>query len=656
MHGAPYDLLASFLGVREDRLRSIVSRWRKAGYADTGRLGPGPAWVWLTRSGLAVTGQGFAPSPPSLARLAHLRAVLAVRLSLEAGDAWDAGQAHWRSERRLRDGGLADLLAEAAGPNPRFAAVICEDIKRSGRDTYNALKLERQLAEQGVLLFAADEHISVEGMNPTTLLIRRIKQSVAEWLRLQIKGKSWDGLVQHAIDGYNTGRAPHGYAARKVPHPVPEKAAQGLTKTRLVTDPAAAPAVAQIFAWRTEGRLGAVTITGRLNARPDLYPPPAQPAWTTSGAYAILANPKYTGHMVFGRFTTRAAPGKKAAKRPVPPGQWLWSPQPTHEAIISRETWDAAQATAAQHATTPDDPAPRPDRRPYLLRSRIRCRIDNRRMSGATPHASRTDDPAAYYVCPHRPANARHAAPDHPASVLVREDILLTAVSQFFDERVFGPERAQLLAAATPAGDTAAAAARTARAAERLTRQLRKTDAAINAQAAALTAYTESDADPTAITEMRTRTLARITELHTQRADLTAQIAALTTPDTTDHGDPDLLDELPHLAGLLAHAPQRLQKQLYDAIDLQLLYSRKHHRVTIRTTITPAAVAAIIRDHQQLKALEDGSDLSQNPGASVIRTTGEFPQARPAWSLPAGADRVRRGLLPRMGIAVRSCT
>jgi hypothetical protein len=35
-----------------------------------------------------------------------------------------------------RDGGMADLLAEAASPMPRFAAVICEDIERSGRDTF----------------------------------------------------------------------------------------------------------------------------------------------------------------------------------------------------------------------------------------------------------------------------------------------------------------------------------------------------------------------------------------------------------------------------------------------------------------------------------------------------------------------------------------
>jgi hypothetical protein len=101
-YGAPYDLLAAYLDVREDRLRAIAARWRAAGYAATGRLGPGPSWCWLTRAGLAAAGQHYAPGVPALARLAHLRAVLAVRLSLEAGDAWQTAGAHWRSERRIR--------------------------------------------------------------------------------------------------------------------------------------------------------------------------------------------------------------------------------------------------------------------------------------------------------------------------------------------------------------------------------------------------------------------------------------------------------------------------------------------------------------------------------------------------------------------------
>ena len=49
-----------------------------------------------------------------------------------------------------RDGGFADLLAEARGPDPKFVAVICEDIERSGRDTFYALKLEKELTRAGI--------------------------------------------------------------------------------------------------------------------------------------------------------------------------------------------------------------------------------------------------------------------------------------------------------------------------------------------------------------------------------------------------------------------------------------------------------------------------------------------------------------------------
>ena len=83
MHGVPYDLLAVLLSVRDDRLRAITGRWRKAGYAQTARLGPGPAWCWLTPAGMAACGHPWPARPPSLSRLAHVRAVLAARLWLQ---------------------------------------------------------------------------------------------------------------------------------------------------------------------------------------------------------------------------------------------------------------------------------------------------------------------------------------------------------------------------------------------------------------------------------------------------------------------------------------------------------------------------------------------------------------------------------------------
>ena len=51
--------------------------------ASSASLDTHTAWCWLTRAGLAVTGLRYAPSRPALARLAHIRAVLAVRLSLQ---------------------------------------------------------------------------------------------------------------------------------------------------------------------------------------------------------------------------------------------------------------------------------------------------------------------------------------------------------------------------------------------------------------------------------------------------------------------------------------------------------------------------------------------------------------------------------------------
>jgi hypothetical protein len=101
-YAAPYDLLAEALDVTPARVRAITARWRAAGYAVTGVLGPGPAWCWLTPAGMAACGHSWPARPPSLSRLAHVRAVLAARLWLQASPAYAAAGAWWHSERRIR--------------------------------------------------------------------------------------------------------------------------------------------------------------------------------------------------------------------------------------------------------------------------------------------------------------------------------------------------------------------------------------------------------------------------------------------------------------------------------------------------------------------------------------------------------------------------
>ncbi|WP_300604692.1 recombinase family protein [Trebonia sp.] len=486
-----------------------------------------------------------------------------------------------------RDGGMADLLAEAADPAPRFAAVVCEDIERSARDTFNALKLERELSRQGIPLFATDEPADIAGINPTTVLVRRVKQGVAEWYRLQLRDKVWKGLVEHSLDGWNTGTPPYGYAAQRCPHPNPAKAAQGRTKTRLVPDPATAPAVAAIFTWRTVDKLGLPAIAARLAAAPGLYPPPGGAAtWAASGVDAIVRNPKYTGHMVFGRRRTRG--GRRV---PVPPSEWLWTPQPVHPALVDRDTWQAAQGIGAEHATSrdPGRAGPPPAARFYPYRSRIRCRDCRRRMTGTAKGAARHN---VYYRCPHDPGNPRHAAasPGHPASVAAPEHRLDAIVAAFFRDRIFTPARTAYLAGQLPATD-ADAAAQAATAAAALQARIRKLDTAQNAQITALEQIPAGPASPAAAA-LRARIMDRFAQLHGQRTQAETELTALTRTAPRP-ADPALLEEIPYAGDILPALPPALKARLFAAFDLTVLWNKPDGQATVHVQITDHTLNAL---------------------------------------------------------------
>ena len=102
MYAVQLDQLAAALAVTQARARTVALGWRRAGYAESARIGPGLPWCWLTRPGLSACGLSYRAASPALSRLAHLRAVTAVRLALEATSGYAAAGAFWRGERRLR--------------------------------------------------------------------------------------------------------------------------------------------------------------------------------------------------------------------------------------------------------------------------------------------------------------------------------------------------------------------------------------------------------------------------------------------------------------------------------------------------------------------------------------------------------------------------
>jgi site-specific DNA recombinase len=512
-----------------------------------------------------------------------------------------------------RDGGMADLLTEAASPMPRFATVICEDIERSGRDTFNALKLEKKLSRQGIPVFATDEPIVIDGVNATTVLVRRVKQGVAEWFRLQLKEKTWKGLAEHALAGWNIGPAPYGYLADRVPHPVPVKASQGRTKTRLILDPARAPVVEQIFTWRVVHKLGMPTIAARLNTDPVQYPPPrASKPWTAQTVYAVLGNPKYTGHMVYGRVRTRN--GRRVT---APPDQWLWSPEPAHPAIIDRATWQQAQDIGGEHATRRDLDRPADWAAAAIApyRGRVRCRDCRRRMARMTYRRAGTT--LAYYQCPYHASNPRHAAahPEHPRTVKAPETRLDQITGLFFDQHIFGPARARLLAAQLPATDAEAQASRDAQAGA-LGARLRQIETGLNSCILELEQLPADPADPAAAA-MRARIRARFADLHREQQDKQAQLAALSAA-TPQAADTSLLDQLPLAGHVLPGLAPDIKARLFAAFDVQILWNKPGGQATVHAEITEATLKALpaILDPSQ-DGYHDTADISTGEATDV---------------------------------------
>ena len=152
--------------------------------------------------------------------------------------------------------------------------------------------------------------------------------------------------------------------------------------------------------------------------------------------------------MVYGRTRTTGT----GRARPVPADQWIWTPEPTHPAIIDRATWDPAQQIGAERGNIRDTetPAARQGRR-YILRSRIRHNACQRRMCGMWRTSSHR--PRLHLLpLPPRPRQPPpRRRPPRPRPVALSETAIMTALATFFDQYVFGHDRAALLAEQLPA-------------------------------------------------------------------------------------------------------------------------------------------------------------------------------------------------------------
>ncbi len=504
------------------------------------------------------------------------------------------GKRDWSAEVSVpRLGGLPELLASAeAGA---IDAVIVESIDRLSRMTADGTRIERELEERDVALFAADEPLN---SSATSILTRRVKQGVAEWYVRDLMERSRAGMEESVRQGWHTGGpAPYGYLLEPHRHPNPQKAREGRKKHRLMIDPERAPIVLSIFTWYCTGELGLGAICEKLNSDLDRYPPPKRnrkdvndlrQTWSKSQLHSLLRNPKYTGFNVWGRHDKRRG-------RPVmrPREQWVWSATPTHEAIVTRELFDAVEERARRNGSANQSGKPKhyPQRsrgrvgRLYVLRGRVRCGICGRRMEGSHQKGSN------WYRCQYvsRRGEAAAEAAGHPRVLGIKEDVVLAALREFMAVRLFGPERLRLL------GDELAASAGTEAdpheaERERLEAEEKKVEQALHRQALRMEEH-DDPAHP--VVKLAKQ---RIEELSSQSDSIAAaladlEIAELPTGPSTEQIEAMLAD-VPDLREALDAAEGEELAELLDAFDVSVSYDKPGRKLELSAALSSDFIPA----------------------------------------------------------------
>lgn len=281
--------------------------------------------------------------------------------------------------------------------------------------------------------------------------------------------------AQVLIDGrYQGGRPPYGYlVADAGPHPHPRKAQEGQRLRVLVIDEFAAAVVRRIFDLYLQG-WGKKAIAELLNREGVPCPSAHAPrqnrhrrmdGWQHSTVVTILENPRYTGYAIYGRWQKveelldpeDVAAGYVVRFRRSPQAKIVRSRQPAHPAIVSVETFTAAQLAQRKRKSGGRSRWSSVERRReskvrvYTLRGRIKCGICVRKMEGA---ARRGD--TIYYRC-----NARTLVPGsatalaHPAQIYLREDLVTPSINRWIGS-LFDPlHREETISALLDAEDDA---------------------------------------------------------------------------------------------------------------------------------------------------------------------------------------------------------
>ena len=479
-----------------------------------------------------------------------------------------------------RAGGLHDLVDDVHRSARPFDRVVCESISRLTRSSLVAFQLEDELTQLGIGLHCADEPLE-ESFG--SIVLRHLNIGIAVGYHRNLMKASREGYETATRQGWHMGGvACYGYTLVPHPHPNPHKARRGQVRHTLDLDPVRAPVVRRIFDEYLHGTRGLTEIRDLLNRDPERFPPPTAPdptralgVWSRASIWELLRNPKYTGFQVWNRRARKQGRGRHN-----PPEQWVWSEQPCHPPIISRQEYEQVHAKAAHNARSRrDDQSGGPARKKteYLFRGRLVCGCCGLRMWGSRPTHP-------YYRCLVAHQRGANIPPEHPRTVNLGEGILREATTTFLAQAVYGPDRLAYWTRVLGAADQPDPAAPVRARMTEIERATADTERRLRNQVLAL----EDDQITMAA---RRRISDRIAELEQEIAGHQASLGKLRAElDATPPDAPtvaDVLDRLPVFGDRLQEFSQPRLRRLFDSLDLMITYDPVRHgaRVRIRLVI-----------------------------------------------------------------------
>ena len=356
---------------------------------------------------------------------------------------FDIGQSRslpW--SRRPESSRLLEVLSD---PDRGFGAVVIGEPQRAFYGNQFGLTFP-VFVHYGVGLWVPEVGGAVDPGSDAHEIVMNLYGGMSKGERNRIKTRVRSAMAaQAAIEGrFLGGRPPYGYQLVDAgPHPNPAKAATGQQLRRLEPDPVTAPIVQRIFNDFLAGK--GIHAIARALTKAGIPSPSAQdpnrnrhrlasgPAWQPTAVRAILDNPRYTGYQVWNRQRRDevlinvhdVGLGHETRMRGNDPSDWIWSNEPSHEPLITRQQWDEVQERFRKNRRT-STRKPKAGRR-YMLAGRIRCGQCGRRMEGSWNHNR------PYYRCQSH-QNDQVDRNGHSATIYVREETLLPGLDEWLGE------------------------------------------------------------------------------------------------------------------------------------------------------------------------------------------------------------------------------